>query len=162
MRAYDAHSDAIFRHCYFRLFNRERARELTQETFMKTWEQITKGVEIRNVKAFLYRTATNLIIDDTRRKKTDSLDVLQENGFNPSFENEENIFNAIEMGRVKIALEKLDEKYRSVIVMRYMQDLTIKEIAEVLGISVNVISVRLHRGLKELKKILTYGHEEQY
>lgn len=157
IKAYDAHADAIFRHCYFRLFNRDRAKEVMQETFMKTWEQVTKGVEIRNVKAFLYRTATNLIIDDTRRKKTDSLDALQENGFNPSVTTEEHIFNSLEMEQVKEVLGQLDDKYREVITMRYIQDCSIKEIAETLDISVNVISVRIHRGLKEMKKLLNYG-----
>lgn len=154
LNAYTAHSDAIFRHCYFRLFNRERAKELTQDTFMRTWEQLMKGVEIRNIKAFLYRIATNLIIDETRKKKTDSLDALQEHGFNPAVTEQNKLIDYLEVAKIKKILDQLDSKYRDAITLRYLQDLSIKEISQVLGRSQNVISVRLHRGLKEIKKLL--------
>lgn len=154
MEAYDKHSDAIFKHCYFRLFNRERAKEIMQDTFLRTWEQMAKGVEIQNIKAFLYRIATNLIIDDTRKKKMQSLDVLQEQGFNPSVSDTDSIFNKIDGERVKKMIEKMDEKYASVILMRYVNDLSVKEIAEALGVTQNVVSVRIHRGLKEIKKLI--------
>ncbi len=159
LEAYEANADAIFRHCYFRLFNRERAKEIMQDTFMRTWEQIAKGADIKNVKAFLYRIATNLIIDETRKKKTDSLDVLQEKGFNPSFSETETIFNHLEVEQVKHVLLQIDSKYRDVITMRYINDLSVKEISEILHISQNVISVRLHRGLKEVKRLMTYDNE---
>ena len=58
--AYDAYADAIFRHCAFRCFNRERARELMQETFIKAWDFLVSGKDIDNVQAFLYKTANNL------------------------------------------------------------------------------------------------------
>ena len=159
MEAYDAHSEAIFRHCYFRLFSRERAKEIMQDTFMRTWEQMAKGVEIKNVKAFLYRIATNLIIDETRKRKTDSLDYLQTKGFNPSFEEEDKVFDHIDVGKVKEMLNTMDIKYRDAITMRYVDDLSVKEISEILNISQNVVSVRIHRGLKEIKKLLTYENE---
>lgn len=154
LEAYDKHADAIFKHCYFRLFNRERAKEIMQDTFLRTWEQMAKGVEIQNIKAFLYRIATNLIIDDTRKKKMNSLDVMQEQGFNPSVSDTDAIFNRIDGERVKKMVERMDKKYSNVILMRYVDDLTVKEIAEALGVSQNVVSVRIHRGLKEIKKIL--------
>jgi len=156
MTAYDAHAEAIFKHCYFRLFNRERAKEIMQDTFLRTWEQMSiKRVDIKNIRAFLYRIATNLIIDETRKKKTDSLDVLREHGFDPSETTEEAIFNRLDVEQVKDVLKTMDEKYREVIVMKYIDDLTVKEIAEVLDVSQNVISVRIHRGLKELKRLLS-------
>lgn len=156
MEAYDKHADAIFKHCYFRLFNRERAKEIMQDTFLRTWEQMSKGVEILNVKAFLYRIATNLIIDDTRKKKTNSLDQMQEQGFNPSTSNIDAIFNHLDGERLKKLIEQMDPKYSHVILMRYVDDLSVKEIAETLGVTQNVVSVRIHRGLKEIKKIASY------
>lgn len=159
LSAYDKHADAIFKHCYFRLFNRERAKEIMQDTFLRAWEQMTKGVEIKNIKAFLYRIATNLIIDDTRKKKTNSLDLMQEQGFNPSVSDTDAIFNRLDGERVKKMIERMDEKYATVILMRYVDDLTVKEIAEILGVTQNVVSVRIHRGLKEIKKIV---YEERH
>ncbi len=160
LEAYDKHSDAIFKHCYFRLFNRERAKEIMQDTFMRAWEQMKKGTEILNVKAFLYRIATNLIIDDTRKKKMGSLDQLQEQGFNPSVaDDRENIMNRMEGQRLKEIIQHIDEKYSSVILLRYVNDLSIKEIAEQLGVTENVVSVRIHRGLKEVKKLVSYAND---
>lgn len=161
LEAYDKHADAIFKHCYFRLFNRERAKEIMQDTFLRAWEQMTKGVEIQNVKAFLYRIATNLIIDDTRKKKMQSLDVLQEQGFNPSISDTDSIFNRLDGERMKIMIEKMDQKYANVILMRYVNDLSVKEIAELLGVTQNVVSVRIHRGLKEIKKIVSYEEDNR-
>jgi RNA polymerase sigma-70 factor, ECF subfamily len=156
LEAYDKHADAIFKHCYFRLFNRERAKEIMQDTFLRAWEQMSKGVDIKNIKAFLYRIATNLIIDDTRKKKTNSLDLMQEQGFNPAVSDTDSIFNRLDGERVKKMIEQMDEKYATVILMRYVDDLTVKEIAEVLGVTQNVVSVRIHRGLKEIKKVVSY------
>lgn len=155
LAAYDAHADAIYKHCYFRLFNADRARELMQETFLRVWEQVNKGTEIKNIRAFLYCIATNLVIDETRKKKTDSLDALEEKGFNPSVTTEDKIFDQIDFQKIKLVLGQMDETYRDVIIMRYLEDLSITEIADALEISHNVVSVRLHRGLKELKKLLT-------
>jgi len=154
LEAYDKHADAIFKHCYFRLFNRERAKEIMQDTFLRAWEQMAKGVEIKNIKAFLYRIATNLIIDDTRKKKTSSLDLMQGQGFNPAVSDTDAIFNRLDGERVKKMIERMDEKYATVILMRYVDDLTVKEISEILSVTQNVVSVRIHRGLKEIKKII--------
>jgi RNA polymerase sigma-70 factor (ECF subfamily) len=55
---------------------------------------------------------------------------------------------------VKETLDQIDEEYRDVVYMRYIEGLQPREIAEVLNESVNVISVRIHRGLKKLKLIM--------
>ena len=153
LKAYDDYADAIFRHCYFRVFSRERARELMQETFTRTWEYAIKGKAIENIRAFLYRVANNLIIDESRKKKEISLDALQEKGFSPSqpqgYKRIENVLEG------KYAIEKLmmlDQKYRKAVLMRYVDDLMPKEIAEILGESENVISVRIHRGMEQLRQ----------
>lgn len=154
LEAYDKYSEAIYRHCYFRIFNRERAKELMQEAFTRTWESISKGADILNIKAFLYRTATNLVIDESRKKKTDSLDSLHERGFDPSSPKVETAYDSMEIEAVLKLIKQLDEKYREVVMMRYVNDLTPKEISAALGISENVVSVRIHRAIKELRKIM--------
>src|SRR3989344_5014591 len=83
LRAYEEHHDAIFRYCYYRVYDRERAVELMQEAFTKTWERIVTGHTITHPRAFLYTTARNLIIDYVRKKKEQSLEQMQENGFQP-------------------------------------------------------------------------------
>ena len=157
LKAYDEFATPIFRHCYFRVFNRERAKDLMQETFTKTWEYMQKGTTLDNIRAFLYRVANNLIIDNSRKKKEASLDQLQEEGFDPGEDTRDRLTNFLEAGTVIKVLTKLNPKYRQAIQMRYIDDLTPKEIAEAIGESENNVSVRLHRGLKELRDILEYS-----
>jgi DNA-directed RNA polymerase specialized sigma24 family protein len=81
--AYQMHSDAIFRFVSFKIDNREKALDITQDTFMKTWMHISKNGEIQNIRAFLYKVAGNLVIDEYRRRGrkdygTDSLEEITE------------------------------------------------------------------------------------
>jgi RNA polymerase sigma factor (sigma-70 family) len=72
--AYERYSDELFRHCSLRLSDRERALELTQEAFVRAWQYIQRGQEVRELRPFLYRTLRNLIIDEYRRHKNTSLE----------------------------------------------------------------------------------------
>jgi RNA polymerase sigma-70 factor (ECF subfamily) len=155
LQVYDEHADAIYRFCYFRLFNKEKAEELSQEAFMRTWEYLASGKKVDNIRAFVYRVARNSIVDYFRKKKELSLDELHEQGFDVSLEDASRWENIID-GRDAIrAISLLDEKYRDVLLLRHVDGLSVKEIASVVGETENAISVRLHRGMKQLKEILT-------
>ena len=154
VKAYDELSDAIFRHCYFRIGDRERAKDLMQDTFTKSWQYIVGGASVNNMKAFLYRVANNLIIDEYRKKKELSLDNLQEQGFDPGFDDRSKNENRIDAQFVISTINQLDEKYREVVLMRYVDELSPKEIAGIIGESENNVSVRIHRGINQLKGIL--------
>ncbi len=154
LKAYDGLSDAIFRHCYFRIGDRERAKDLMQDTFVKTWQYISQGKKVDNLKSFLYRVANNLIIDEYRKKKESSLDTMMADGFDPGFDDRKKNEQAIDAKQVIDTINQLDEKYREVILMRYIDELSPKEIAEITRENENNVSVRLHRGLKQLKEIL--------
>ena len=158
LEAYDNYADALFRHAYFRVSNREVALDLMQDTFTKTWDYIEKGNEIEQFKPFLYRTLNNLIIDEYRRKSSDSLDEMFEGEVN------EGMFDDLQTGGrevvefsfdaalLKETLQELPDQYRDIVTMRYIDELMPQEIADVTGESVNVVSVRIHRGLGWLKK----------
>jgi RNA polymerase sigma-70 factor, ECF subfamily len=153
LEAFDSYSDAIFRHCYFRVYSKERAEELMQETFIKAWDYVRRGGEIKDMRPFLYKVANNLVIDESRKKKSYSLDLLQESGFDPVGEGTHEIQAAVEGKDIVQLLEHLEEEQREVLVMRYIDDLQPKEIARLLEVSENVVSVRIHRALKKLRKI---------
>ena len=155
--AYEEYKDAIFRHCYFHTFDREHAKDLLQETFVKTWEYMAAGNSIENMRAFLYKVATNLIINAARKKKTTSLENMQEQGFDPGEEDAGMHRDWVQEERVMTLLGKVEEPYRSAIAMRYVDGLLPAEIAEICGESPNVISVRIHRGLQQLKAHLSHG-----
>lgn len=153
LRLYDSHADAIFRHAYFRVSDEEVARDLMQTTFERTWEYLAKDNEIGNLKAFLYRVANNMIIDHYRKKKESSLDAIREKGYEPP--NEGGVTKLKYRAETRLALEHLEtlqDDHKTPIIMRYVDDMSVKEIAEVLGETENNISVRIHRGLKKVQK----------
>lgn len=156
--AYDAHADAIFRHCYLRVYDRELARDLTQETFMKAWKHYGESEEkIENLKSLLYKIATNLIIDHSRRpssKRTDSLEDMVEAGSEPGEDRSDKLKDELDAKDALKVLEYVKEEYREVVMLRYFSDLSLKQTAEALGINENLVSVRLNRALQDLRKHL--------
>ena len=153
--AYETHADAIFRHCMLRVSDRELAKDLMQEAFTHTWEYMQNGNNPKNLRAFIYRVASNLVIDHYRKKKSYSLDEMSEKtGFDPSIDMTENIVNGIDAKRALELLPQLPDQYRSVIVMRYVDDLSPGEIATITDETENTVSVRIHRGVKKLRELI--------
>lgn len=158
LEAYEKYSDALFRHCYFRVYDREMAKDLVQEIFCKTWSYISAGKEVDNFRAFLYRVAHNVIVDEQRKRRPVSLEVLAEKGFTPKDDSSETAEKLILGKELQDILQSLEEDYRNLIIMRYLDGLTPKEIADSLGLSENVVSVRIHRGIKKLREL----HQHEY
>jgi RNA polymerase sigma-70 factor (ECF subfamily) len=162
-RAFELHADELFRHASVRLSDRERALELTQEAFLRAWEYVRKGEVVREYRPFLFRTLRNLIIDEYRRQKPHSLERMAEENEEGSTEallppDESNTLEAaMERFEGKRALEMLAELpplYAEVLALRFVEGLTPREIAAVVEESENVVSVRIHRGLKKLRGLL--------
>ncbi|OGG50226.1 hypothetical protein A2763_04590 [Candidatus Kaiserbacteria bacterium RIFCSPHIGHO2_01_FULL_54_36] len=157
LAAYDAHSTAIFRFLTMKISDREIARDLTQETFTRAWDFCVEGGEVREWKPFLFRTAYNLVVDVYRKKRSVSLDALiDDQGFTVQEEQESDkkMIARAEMTRVRKGIDQLDETYRDIILLRFTEDLPPKEIARITGLSENVVSVRIHRGIEKLRIIL--------
>lgn len=160
--AFEEYSDALFRHACFRISDRERAVDLTQETFVKVWDYVREGNEVRQWRGFLYRILNNLIVDEYRRKKEQSLDtLLEENpvhanvyiGTDSRAEREERFDDEFLITKIRSLIPKLPEPQRVAVTLRYIDGLGPKEIAVSLGISENAVSVRIHRGVEHLKKL---------
>ena len=160
---YNKESDAIFRFCFIRVSDREQALDITQETFLRLWQSLQDGKEILNDKAFLFTVARRLVIDLYRKKKSLSLDKIisekEEGGYDVEDEStrENKLIIGIE-GRYLIdKINELEESYRELLYLRFVEDLSPPEIGEILGISANAASVRINRGLEELRKISGYS-----
>lgn len=156
---YETYVDDIFRYLMFRLKNKEKALDLTQEVFIRMWQSyLSKEKEIEYPKALLYRIAHNLLVNSyARDKKHDSLDTLSESGFEIE-DDEQNISGNLEIKDLNDALELLPDKYSELIIARHIEGFSVKDIAEMQGVSENVISVRLHRALERLEKL--YNKDE--
>lgn len=154
IKAYDQFSDAIFRHCVFRVSDREKAKDIAQGTFVRLWDYMSQGKEIDNMRAFLYRITNNLIIDEYRKKKDISLDRMRDDeGFDIGTESMRDIETKDEHGRARALLECLPDKYREALVMRHIDGLSVKDIAHLTHESENVISVRIHRAIEKLQRL---------
>src|SRR3989338_2016606 len=143
-------------HAFFKIHDHAMGEDLVQDTFMKTWAYLVKGGKIDVMKAFLYHVLNNLIIDEYRKRKTTSLDVLLEKGYEPSIDHAENIFNILDGKAALLLIQRLPIKYQKVMRMRYTQSLSLKEMALITGQSKNAMAVQVHRGLGKLK--LLYNH----
>lgn len=93
------------------------------------------------------------IVDEyrKRKRKPTSLDTLTDEGFSPSTDNSEELFNTIDRKVAIILIKKLPDIYREIVHMRYVQDLSLKEMSEITGQSENTLSVRVHRGVHKLR-----------
>lgn len=120
---------------------------------MRAWKLVARGEDVKNMRALLYRIANNLIIDEWRRKKAVSLDEMRDEGFDPVAAEKMSPADRVNLNEVISNLNKIESPYREAVVMRFVDDLTPKEISQILGESENVISVRIHRGLTKLRKM---------
>ena len=153
LEAYEAYADALYRFCLLRIGGAEEAADMVQEIFMKTWDYMQAGREIGNMRAFLYTSAGHLVIDRYRRRKPeDSLDRLEEEtGFDAPTDETERTIDQIDGTFVLSLLSELPETYAEALALRYIEGLSLSEMAELLGQSENTLAVRVHRGLEKLR-----------
>ncbi len=147
---YKLYVNEILRFCLSRVSDREIAKDLTQETFVRFWNHVSVGKPVDNSRVFIYTVARNAIIDHYRKKKTQSLDALSEGGFDPAGDSPSPDLST----DYRLALEaiaKLPDNYRDIVYMRLVEDLSPSEIAPLVGLPENTVSVRLYRGMDKLR-----------
>lgn len=158
LQAFEEYGDALFRHAALRISDRERAIDLVHDTYTKVWTYVRGGHDIEQFRPFLYKVLNNLIIDEYRKHKETSLDALLEidgvddGSFDELSESTvDSLAATIDGKKAFEVVEKLPDVYREVIVLRFVDELGPKEISELIEESENVVSVRIHRGLKLLR-----------
>ena len=166
LTAFDEYNDALFRHAYFRLSDREKAIDVVHDTYTKVWSYIRGGYEVDNFRPFLYKVLNNLIIDEYRKRKEQSLDAMleaegvDEGSFDDLSASTVEVLAATIDGRKAFeVLLTLPDEYREVIVYRFVDQLGPKEISELIEETENTVSVRIHRGLKLLRRTIEANDE---
>lgn len=155
-----AHNDYKKRlnaYAFAKLNDQTLSEDLVQQTFIKTWVYLVKGGKIELMKAFLYHILRNLIVDEYRKRKTVSLDAILEKGHEPKIKSAGFSADFIDGKAAMLLINKLPEKYKKIMRMRYIQNLSLKEIHEITGQSKNTVTVQAYRGLEKLR--LLYNHE---
>ena len=144
--------DKIYRYCFYRVRNAHAAEDLTQETFLKFFgrqQTIRRSPDM----AYLYTIAKHLCADYFRRKQTVELTDDYPAG---DFAEQSDTRVAVQK-----ALEKLDERQREIIVLRYISEFTVNEAAAAAGMSRFAV-YRLERAaLKKLKELLAAWAAEE-
>ncbi len=154
--AHNDFSKSLNAYAFFKISNRTLGQEMVQDTFVKTWSYLLRHGKIDKMKAFLYHILNNLIVDEYRRKRksrTTSLDALLEKGYDPSTEDPNAFINILDGKILILLIPLLPDMYKKVVQMRYVQGLSIAEIALLTRQSENSISVRLHRGIIKLRSL---------
>src|SRR3989344_2941061 len=136
---------------FYKVGNHALGQDLVQDTFMKTWTYLVRGGKIDIMKAFLYHILNNLIVDEYRKHKATSLDVLLEKGYEPSTGRSGHLSDVFDGKAALLLIQYLPVKYQKVMRMRYAQDLSLTEISLLTGQSKNTVAVQAHRGLEKLK-----------
>ena len=136
--------------------NPEDALDMTQEIFLRAYQKINKFKFTSAFSAWLYRLATNLCIDELRKRKRSANTmplaeaISQSDGNTPEDD-------AISRDREQLiwqAINSLKEKERAIIILRDIEGLSYKEIAEVFGCSLGRVKSRIYEARQKLKGIL--------
>lgn len=152
--AYKKHSGALFRFSFLKLNDKEKAIDILQETFMKAWIYLSTNKPIKNLRALLYKISSNLVIDEYRRRKPmDSLETLNEQGFEPSVDEREKNVMIMDASGTRNLLKQVPEPYRKTLFMKFFKNLSLEEIAKITHEKKNVVAVHVHRGMTLLRKL---------
>ena len=162
----ELYKDKLFHLAYRMLSNRHEAEDVVQETFLRVFRNMEKYDPNQKFSTWIYRIATNLCIDRLRRKKPSfSLDaeINDQEGSDgyamlPSDDRtpETEALLSETQTLIREAIDNLPVKYKSVMVLRYLQDLSLQEISDVTGMPVTTIKTRVHRGRDFLRKKLEF------
>ncbi len=159
----DLFKDKIYRHCYRMVGNGHEAEDLAQETFLRAYRNISKYNSEYKFSTWIFRIATNLCIDRLRKKKPDyylDAEVPGTDGATmySQLSSEEPLPEEVvteneEWNELQSEIMKLPEKYRTAILLKYVEDLSLEEISKIMDIPVPTVKTRIHRGREALKKV---------
>ena len=149
----------VYNLAYRMLGNAEDAGDLVQETFLRAYGALASFRQDASFLTWLYKIASNLCIDQLRSRKAKgalSLDVELEEGREPAADSrhcgpEDSAVRDAVQEVVHRAILNLPEKYRVVVVMRHLQDMSVDEIARTLDLPTGTVKTHLFRARDMLR-----------
>ena len=154
--AFDELAPKLYRFCVLRTSSKELSEDLVSQSFMRAWEYLRSGQEIRSYPVFMYKVMRNLIADHWRSPGSRTLPIDDEMVGNIAdiINSHKKIEQDAEFSQVKMALEKMPEHHRDILHWRFVDGLSIKEISGLSGKNPNAVYVSIYRSVQNLKKIL--------
>lgn len=155
----ERYQNDIFRFCLHYLKNVESAREMAQETFLRIYTARARFEVDRKFKPWMLCIARNLCLNELKRRKTVQIEALEdfagamrERRTGPPEENPYDILLAQERHRFLLGiLDALPDAAREIVVLRYFQKLSAREIADIVNSTEGAVRTRLHRILKQMR-----------
>lgn len=152
---YEQNADSVFRLCLFKTSNREVALDLSQDIFTKTWAYLAKGNEVDNLRAFLFTVARNRIKDYYKKRKTYSFTRIGIDEPSENFiDNSVDPTMVAELTEMIKIIQSLPNRHAELIQLRFIEGLSIEEIALIYNKRPNTISVKIHRIMNDLREQL--------
>ena len=157
----------LYNYILFSVRNQELAEDIFQETFVKAITTIQQGRYTPSGKfgSWLTRIAHNMIVDSYRQERNEntiSNDEVEVDLFNDADLCDDNIetqmVNEQTLTDVRRLMDALPSNQREVVYMRYYQDLSFKEIAEITGVSINTALGRMRYALLNMRRIAEEKH----
>jgi RNA polymerase sigma-70 factor (ECF subfamily) len=160
VKAYDYYFDDIYRFVYFKVGKKEIAEDLSSSVFLKTWDFILNNSisDYKTLRALFYKIARNVIIDYYRKKSTqmeesiDTFDYLDTKDESQDLESKIDL--KMDYRRVMEKIGELKDEYREVLVLRFVNELSVAEIANILEKEKGNVRVIIHRALNALKDLV--------
>ncbi len=144
----ELYSDNVFRFILKNIRDEEKAKDIVQDAFVKMWQK-TDEIDAEKAKSYLFTTAYRTMIDLIRReKKQGNWDEVSEKSY--SHTQQYTGLNEV----LQIALTKLSEIQRSVVMLRDYEGYEYSEIGEITGLSLSQVKVYIFRARKILKEYL--------
>jgi len=153
-KAYLTYSDKIYRFLYWQTRDRALAEDLTGEAFSRAWRK-RQSFREGSAQAWLFQIARNLLIDYRRKRRElpleeagEVLGSLEQEGLH------ESVQRADEIWQMHKAIDTLPDNLRGVTVLRFIEELSVREVAEILDLSEGNVRVLQFRALRRLKGIM--------
>lgn len=156
-KIYDTHADEIYRFLFWQTGDQALAEDLTSEVFYRAWKH-QSTLQEGNPRAWLYRVGRNLVTDHHRKKKEQPLDDSYEPIGTDNLHEE--AIRQEEILRLRKLVMELTPVSRSVIILRFFEQLSAQEVADIMNKTPGNVRILQYRALKELKARFT-SHEKQ-
>ena len=153
----------IFRFCLHYVRDVERAKEMGQETFVRVYTARKRFDPARKFRPWILCIARNLCLNEIKRKKLVHMESLEEYASSARTETGELLNSSADGPDLQLAaaerramlaraLDTLDEESREIVVLRFFERMSARDIAETVGSTEGAVRTRLHRILKVLRK----------
>lgn len=162
----ELYQEKLYHMAYRMLNNRQEAEDVVQDTFLRVYNNLERYDDTMKFSTWIYRIATNLCIDRLRKRKPiysldaesseyeglDGYSMIPSDNRTPESE----LLLSETQRIIHQAIDTLPPKYKTVMILRYIHELSLQEVGDILDMPVTTIKTRVHRGREFLRKKLEH------